>query len=752
MTIRPVSSPSAAGGGTLSRLTGPDGLPAAPTAPENILLPTLAPATVVSMGGEPDVLFVADTRDELTVLADGGMLGGNSNTALAPGTPKATLADGLFRRSVQSGGGEASACWPIDGCLPLDQFTIVCYVNPGAAALDTINTTIWRYQSGVQTLTLRNTGTSLIAELVVDERNFLPAGANNVITATCAMTAGDVPANVFTAITVRWNATTGLLRVMIGNNARSGQSTATPNPTWLKRPWSGDPRATGFLVLGTDRLGGATATGIKVSDFIAFRYDREYGTNNYRTRPAPALTIDAATAQGAWRKRLAGVVLHYTGWARNETDEVAFAAQRDRQLDLLQAAGCPTVRIAEFHERAVPTLNTTSAPGSVTSIDFTGLNAHWDRAASRGFKVHCHVGYTPVAFGGGSTGATPPNISGFTETQAFALYAEYVSQVFAHIKQRYGTSLIESISFWNEPSLGGFWTGSTAQLVALYEVVKTRMDADHPDLVRLGGPDEIFVAASWSSTASLNHKGIIDANAAAGRQQPNANLHAYTSQRTLDAVQRVDDMRRYLDSKGFTSTDVQITEWGDISGAYLANGQANILSQDHRTQNEHIVGFIHAFFHDVYEAGARAGYFFRLGQQGTGNSSATGEIQMGLIAPDGRPWPAFSAFALHWKHAGNRVAATSNWPGWRALASKAASGVITVTYGSYRPYRRSERRTVRLNWTGLPTTFTWKQWRVDQTTLHDSRPHLIAQGDQTNLPAGAELTGCGMGCIQITPA
>jgi hypothetical protein len=144
--------------------------------------------------------------------------------------------------------------------------------------------------------------------------------------------------------------------------------------------------------------------------------------NEQGFRPKPGISINVGSTQGAWNDRLGGVVGHYTGWADNEAGESGFSTVRAAQLDALQSAGCKLVRIAELHKRAVPTVS----GGAISSIDFTGLDAHWDRFYSRGFKVHAMVGYVPQAFNGSTNPQLPPTAAATgaaNEAAAFALYA-----------------------------------------------------------------------------------------------------------------------------------------------------------------------------------------------------------------------------------------------------------------------------------------------------------------------------------------
>jgi hypothetical protein len=747
------------GGSSVSgRGNVPDG-PVPVDALDKAHLPAWVPNRLV-FGEEEDTLFFADPKDEQTVLADGGMLFGNRLTYADPASGRATIQAGRARNAVVKAGTSGVLAYPVDGVLALDEFTIeLAVVNP-PSDLQGLSSTLLKVQAGTaQTLTVSTAGGILSAALAVDERAFSPVGVLNQVLTNLTLAVGDIPAAATTVVSVRWVKSTGVLTVALGDASGTGinkvatNASPSPNPAWLKRPWSSDPRIGGNgIIVAHDRLSGGTNSGVPVADTHFRRYSRVVGSQGFADWPG--IVIDAGSSLGAWDQRLPGVVGHYTGWARNEAAESAFSTIRGKQLDMLTAAGCKAVRVAEFHERAVPTLNVATPPGSVTSIDFTGLDAHWDRYTSRGItNIHCHVGYTPAAFGGGANGNTPPTLAGFTTAQANALYAVYVSQVFAHLKARY-PGVIKSISFWNEPSLSGFWTGTQTQLVDLWQAVAAQHATDHADLPKIGGPDEILSDSSNTGTAAQNHRLIIDRAQAQTLALPTLQGHQYTPNSLTLFLEAWDALLGYAASKGFTSPQWGPTEWGMIDNTTSggAGGQA-ILAQERpqRHRGAWMAAYAHMWIAEMAIRGASFAYFFRLGQQDSYSPTAQSEEMMGLISNTGRPWPVFAAFSLMWKHSGNRVAATPSFPHLKAIATKSTGGVVTLTYSSFRLWRPKERLSAQLAWAGLPSTYTWKHWSFDSRYGGDGRPVLIAQGDQTNLPRSVDVEALGGGAIQVTP-
>jgi hypothetical protein len=95
-----------AGGGTLSRLQGPDGLPVAQGI-DLIRMPVQIPEALL-FGGDPDATFLLDLTSEYETLKRGGMAYSNRNTIFDPartGTAAQFVAGRAILPGVTAGGG-----------------------------------------------------------------------------------------------------------------------------------------------------------------------------------------------------------------------------------------------------------------------------------------------------------------------------------------------------------------------------------------------------------------------------------------------------------------------------------------------------------------------------------------------------------------------------------------------------------------------------------------------------------------------
>lgn len=749
MTITVVTGPVDVVGG-LDRLGGPDGPPAL-AAIDNLHLPVFYPSAPVVLKDHADAVFVMDPVDEATVLKEGGMLHADPLTYADAAATKATLGSGRYRRSVAWATAKGTYVVCPDGLFGTDEWTVTIAVNPGGSAATALGSTwtLWKVIAASQAITLAQSGTSLTATI---------SGTGGSVTATKTITSTDIPASTWTMITVSWKASIANgLKITIGDSTSPSSSTNSANPAWLNKPYSAAPRVAqgNGMFIGHDRAAGGTEpAGVAVSDMVIYRYARTVTNQDFR--PKPGITIDANTTQGTWPRELAGVVMHHSSWDRSEAGETALGtAVREAQLDLAEDAGCPHYRIAEFNERSIPTVS----GGVVQSVNVTDLIAHLDRALNRGATIGMHLGYMPTALGGG-TGSNayhlpnPTTIGAANQAAANVEFARYCSMTFTALKSYYDglngagwfASKLKALTFWNEPQ--NQWLDGTTAFVDLWEQCAIRMAADHPDLPTLGG----------SNGGSDTYEDAILARATANsRPYGMAAIHPYNPMSLTGHIDEHANRKADLVAAGFSSAKVQPDEWGMISAVSSggSNGQAiAAYEQPQRQVSSYMGAYAHAFIYEMLQQGATIGAFFRLGQTPTFSSTSQSEEMMGMLSKHNppRPWPVFAAFSLMWKLSGTRISASTTFPHLRAMATKTAGGVITVVYGSFRGHRPREVSTGQIAWSGLPTSFTWEQWRVDARDEQDGRPYLVDIGDETDLPLAFDLTGEGVGAIQITPA
>jgi hypothetical protein len=584
------------------------------------------------------------------------------------------------------------------------------------------------------------------------------AGTGGSVTVSKTLIVGDIPANTDTMVTLSWKASIANgLKLTLGDSTSPSSSTNSANPAWLNKPFSGAPRIAqgNGLFIGHDRAaGGSEPAGVKVSDLVIYRYART--VTNQGFRPRPGISIDAASTQGDWPAALAGVVMHHSSWDRSEAGEVTNGVTvREAQLDLAEDAGCPHYRIAEFNERAIPVIS----GGVVQSVTVTDLIAHLDRALNRGATISMHIGYLPTAMGGGTASLAyhqpnPATFGAANQAAANVQYARYASMTFTALKAHYDglhgagwfATKLKSISFWNEPQ--NQWLDGTTPFVDLWEQCAIRMAADHPDLPVLGGSD------GGSSTYEDAIRTRATANS---RPYGHVSIHPYNPMSLTGHIDEHAAQKAAAVAAGFPNAKVQPTEWGMISAVTSgsSNGQAIAAYENPQRQNgSYMAAYAVAFVYEMLTQGSTIGAFFRLGQNPNFSATAQSEEMMGMLSPHTvpRPWPVFAAFELLWKMSGTRVAATVTFPHLRAMATKTAGGVITVVYGSFRGHKARTVSEAQIAWAGLPSSFNWEQWRVDARDEADGRPNLVDVGDETDLPLAFDLTGEGVGCIQITPA
>lgn len=763
--ITSTASASSSGSGPAA-----DGAPTHAAAIDLLNQPTWAPSQTVLDPAAADATAVLDPVDEATVLREGGVLYGNADYGAA-GNVRASIVAGRYRKGTTNAGTSGICAIPLNGLMARDEWTFSLAMNPGAADASLISS--WAFlnipSGGVQNLNLIFSAGSLFATLQRDERSFVPAGLNNLIQTVMTLVAGDIPASAFTLITVRFKASTGVLTVMLGDGAKTATNSSPAAVTWVDKPWSGDIRVggTGVILGSSSLLSGSTPgpAGAIISDVVFWRY---YKTLNAwdQTRPGPGVTIDATAGLGSWPDTLGGATVQYSDWDRGEAVEETLdpgAARRTAQIQLAADVGLKHVRVAEFNERAIPTVS----GGVVTSVNVAPLIAHLDRFLSRGMTLAMHVGFLPTALGGGLGAAAyhKPNAALFGASQATAnaQFARYVSLTFTGLQSYYDglngagwfATKLRSLSFWNEPE-NQFADGVTA-FVDLFEATATLWRTDHADLVAIGGTDGGYYPASAATGTSAEafQRGVIDRAAAVGLPLGSAHVHVYNYTLAY-ACEQIEGMRAYLASKGFPNTPVLMTETGYLLQAFL-NGSGSAIGSilNYEQPQRHVsswAGAHHlALLKEMLDRGCRVSIFYRLAQA---VASAGFDNTSGLMSAQNppRPWPILGQLGLFLKLRGTRIAVTTTYPHLRGLGTWEASGRVTIVIVSLKGHRRNEAKGFQIAYpAGLPAAFTGKMWRLDKREEKDGRPTLLATFTEANLPLAGELTGEGVLCIQITP-
>lgn len=682
----------------------------------------------------------ADTIPELV------RRGGQPNTQFSPDVAQAaqnaavTIITGPFvypgfkQAAAQN---RALACFPVTGLLALDEWTIEGVFRCDGADLSTVSLLeILKVYGGTQqSLSVGKASGFMYATLNRDTANNIEGGANSSATAQFAIVSGDVPADTWKTYYVSFDGTN--LRLGLGADAKSATATVAANIT--PRLWAVGRPGSSLIVMGGSQGGGVTPQALSLGPVAIRRYARNSGNGQVAVRKnPPRLVVNADSNAGTYVFK-PGVVDHYYGWRATGIDtQPAIAA---KQIAIVQAAGAArSVRHAEFGQLAVPTMSG-GPTGTITSINYSQLDASYDKFASS--DIHLSIFRTPAALRSGGTDIDPP--------ASWSVYAEYVSQVVAHIKARYPGKL-KTLTWWNEPAAAGFWSGTRAQLKTGWLAVAQRLYADDPTLP-LGNLDAIpGIGADTGTDEYHTIKEIIDLAQANGLPMPHVGMHYYLND--LTAMEEMTaSVLAYAAAHGFSTMKVLCSEWSVGSAFANAEQQQEYSGSSLARWFYTVRAGASAFQQLAYMAGRPTEY---LASHYFGFSHDPDWISYGMVddGADPRPMHPLVAHQVIAKHAvgDTLLTAPGVWPGLRTIATKRSDGTIVVSYGMMRLWDPDKKTDFQLQFDGtLPTTFRWRRWHHDGTFSADPRLHLVESGDQDNLPLGVSLDGYSFGCIEITP-
>lgn len=683
-------------------------------------IPPWKPASFQCFIEEPDILFLPNASDEQTILAEGGQLAPAWTTYLSPTTVKAPLVAGPNALKAGAFGetadGTTLARYPLDGAFPRDEFTIELPIKSKGADLtaqpsETVGL-LAIFDAAVgggagDSLRLWREGTAGI-----NCRFYIEAAQ---YTAGMSLSSGDVPADTWKVISITFKA--GVLKVMLGDNVRSGTASSVPTPA----AWTGH---------GANTTAGIFIGGIGPFDIAPPRISREARTyNTTESAIGPTITVDCDTDAGDFPEKLGGLFAQYAYWLANGLD--LDSSIRNQLIDQQCAAGLETARIDHVFDKV-----TTTGSGATPSVSsWANLDEQMDALYAGGI-IHFHVtlGYCPTALGGTSNAnEVPNNNTGF---------AKLCSDTVAHMTARYPLADF-TWSLWNEPELDNFFLGSYAQYEAMWDAAQAKMFTDHG--VLLGTPD-------GGTTAEFFYP-LIDHAVAVGKPLGCVVFHGYND--AILVAREAKTVKDYLVAKGgsYATAPIGVTEWNQVELPNLHTGDAS-LSKVHRWGRTEF-GAANAFatLAGLLEVGATLGTFTRMGiiddRVPTGS-----ERELGLFTRDDppRPLPVYAGFQAWWKLQGTRLTATSNFDfRLRCVAAVDDDGRIALAYGHYRLWRPKDLLPIAFDWSNLPVEFTWKQWRYDHRDNADGRLVLIASGNQTNLPRSTKLGALGVGCVEVTP-
>jgi hypothetical protein len=743
--------------------------PVSATGPAPINLPDWNAASRFLGAAYEDLLFSPPIEaTEAAVIRAGGVA---SHYFIGdPGRQRAGIAAGRdaarYTADVSGGADNGGVVkFPAFGVLPIDQHTGV--IRPIFAG------DLTGAPSFSATAVLAGTQSVIVAFDTTSNQLSVIFGADGLqAAASLIVQAGDsVPVDGVHTVWWTWVASTRQLRLVLSNpvtgaDVRMATTTASTGfVAAFKWPFRGEPRIdSGGIICGHDRSAGGTESGIAVEGPWLFRFARTTGAGGQK--PAAAITVDVAdVSDGPFRREVAGIVEHYTGWAQDEASEV-LPEVRDEELRLLAEIGVPLVRIAEWSSRVTMTLSAVGG-GTITAFDANDLIVHWLRwldaytARGRMLKIHGMVGYTPTALGGGTS---KPALSGLTQAQAFTLYSKVWSRVLTDLAvglAAHGHTLSDhlvSIGYWNEPinTSSGTNGWSVADHADLWQACAQRHAIDHPELPALGSVDGVQVSGG-SDWDSLVNDAILARATGLGIDVGCMPVHAYTRLGTTAALEQVNGCVADAQAAGQSGFLALISETGLIGNYSSDPLQALSQERPQRQQGRWMAAWWHDYLCMAYDGGVYSVIFFRWGQQEPGYVAGTSEVMMAMVGSSGRPWPVCAAMEIWCLHPEGADRISVDTGGWDFLQAEGSrhpdSGVVTVSYSSFIGHGDGDEEVPRpFSWQGLLddpayTTFTWKRYEVQEGV---GRAVVVARGDQGTLPSEVPLARRGVGAIQIT--
>lgn len=666
----------------------------------------------------PDILY----RQAFETVGEVERSGARRNSGptagyLDPAVPKAALVDGWFGRGVRGDAPGAGLVIPQDGLVPRDEFTLVTKVRNDSAE---------RYPTapfpGPQTLL--TVGTIGLFRNPAEQ-----LAAVNFATGEVCKLSPDWPPGTWHTVTLWWRAEPPGMELMLDDDHAGRAVAAAPATPWDGRPQSG-------VDDGLTIAASPAPHPFVLSDVTIYRWWRTHDGHDFR--PGPALTIDAATEMGDWSPALGGCLALYEGFL-NLPEGPPESLIRDRQFELIfDQAGVRSVRVAAL-------MNMVGVAGEYPDYqyDWAILDSKLDTllAGRPGLIATLCLDYCPERLrpAGGDHRAMP------TDAERFAAIA---AAVVGHVKARYADHQLH-FAGWNEPDLSHYFTGTLEQAYQLWRVTQRRLMADHPGQPShwLGTPEYAFLAGHQDFCARLSAEPD-ELKASVQSIQ----FHTFR-QNLTQIVGDLHALRAAYQAAGVPATvPIQITEHNLHLPQLTENKQP--LSW-YSTQPNH--------FTTIY-SGAHALALIWESLRADPRVSMTGYSAIGtnlfywsepaLVTSDERPRPkpSLAVLAMLARLGGRRLAAESNWPNLRALATRDADGTITVIYGSYRPFGGyTDRFRFELDWSGLPERFTWRHQQIDPT-CPDDRARLVGSGTEQDLPLAVEIGGLGVGCLEIEPA
>jgi len=676
---------------------------------------------------EADTLFLPDLGTPETIEASGGFLHGHHNEGLAKLRPLFEFGKGRFGPAVRVKARDVGHYWvffPLDGLVGDDEFTVQFRAKSDRP---------WSAEGGASFFRLNSRENVISCDVQKDELTLSVRSPRAKGAWSAGLDALDLEAGHWHAFALTLKDET--LAVIV-----DGKQRGTVRGMRFATPWSDSAAGTEGILLGG---GPWRSSNVWLSDVRISHTARTPGKPVTLRSLHSTLTIDTARPARPLPPPYVGA-LHpgQKEWPPSEhpgatPEQIRRALHVVRTDKFLQATPMKRGAPDETHPSR-------SRSGRF-SYDWQVVDLTLDWFATHGVRPYISIDATPSLMGGRVKPFAGEKLrtalsrsSGFAPDRPKDLdaWAELVEDFVHHVLREHKTA-VPWWGVWNEPDQPGFWDGTVADYLALYEATVRAVRKVDPNAM-VGGPE--------SGLDGPYIKALIDHCAAKKLPLDFVSYHDYSGDLNTPALARA-KVDRLTKAAGLTTPmPIVLGEFNWSAGNLYKRGWPRF----HR-DFWHIRAFGAAYTTAFLTRLAELPGFELLIWSHThyGNPRAGGWAATQLIGPGGEQWAPYNALA-GWKSVlGDRLLHVegTHAPGVFALASRNSRtgrvGIVLANYG----FAQRTARDVELCLTHVaPGAWRMRRWSVDPA--HSSRWDAAqdrpagAAHDGLEQVAESELTAC----------
>lgn len=224
--------------------------------------------------------------------------------------------------------------------------------------------------------------------------------------------------------------------------------------------------------------------------------------------------------------------------------------------DAYHAAGITMIRTHDYYgplDMATMYPDQSADPHDPASYNFTESDRVFAAILAGGFEPYLRLG---DSWNNGK-GYPPANPRAPTNPENWAQAAVEVTRHYLEMSHQAGIQM-RYVEIWNEPDGSKFWDGTRDEFYSLFDATARALKQEFPDLL-VGGPG-FTPAGALSQKGQTFVRGLLDY--AREHQTPldffSWHMYSNDPQDYFDAAQFY---RGELDSRGFTSVPMHVTEW-----------------------------------------------------------------------------------------------------------------------------------------------------------------------------------------------